>query len=99
MGRDKSKVAWGKANSRGDLCSTTSSTTAVQDLLGPPKSAANVLPRERTEDHSAKAERADPPSVRSKLAAAEPARSRTENLLVRSQTRYPLRHLPLKRAL
>src|SRR4029434_10263957 len=60
MGRDKSKVAWGKANSRGDLCSTTSSTTAVQDLLGrderphqgPPKSAANVLPRERTEGHS-----------------------------------------------
>src|SRR4029434_708120 len=60
MGRDKSKVAWGKANSRGDLYSTTSSTTAVQDLLGrderphqgPPKSAANVLPRERTEGHS-----------------------------------------------
>ena len=60
MGRDKSKVAWGKANSRGDLCSTTSSTTAVQDLLrrderphqGPPKSAANVLLRERTEGHS-----------------------------------------------
>src|SRR4029434_8523165 len=60
MGRDKSKVAWGKANSCGDLCSTTSSTTAVQDLLGrderphqgPPKSAANVLPRERTEGHS-----------------------------------------------
>src|SRR4029434_769747 len=60
MGRDKSKVAWGKGNARGDLCSTTSSTSAVQDLLrrderphqGPPKLAANVLPRERTEGHS-----------------------------------------------
>src|SRR4029434_3969593 len=61
MGRDKSKVAWGKGNSRGDLCSTTSSTTAVQDLLrrdderrhqGPLKLAANVLLRERTEGHS-----------------------------------------------
>src|SRR4029434_5074705 len=56
MGRDKSKVAWGKANSRGDLCSTTSSTTAVQDLLrrderphqGPPKSGAHVLHRRRS---------------------------------------------------
>src|SRR4029434_9176003 len=92
MGRDKIKVAWGKANSRGDLCSITSRERPHQ---GPPIAPANG-PSERTEDHSAKAERADPPSVRSKLAAAEPARSRTSNLLIRSQTRYPLRHWPCK---
>src|SRR4029434_5609025 len=49
MGRDKIKVAWGKANSRGDLCSITSRERPHQ---GPPKSAAYVLPRERTEGHS-----------------------------------------------
>src|SRR4029434_996681 len=98
MGRDKSKVAWGKANSRGDFCSTTSSTTAVQDLLGrderphqgPPKSAANVLPRERTEGHS-RAYRSSQRTVKTCRRA-----SQESNLLIRSQTRYPLRHWPCR---
>ena len=43
--------------------------------------------------HSAKAECADFIPARSKL-RTEPARSRTWNLLLRRQTRYPLRHWP-----